>query len=103
MKKYTKKIRNFVRKKDEHAGEVLKSFSAIVEQDEMLREQTDTVNCRYKSFILKQVPGFRRSIKRELDNFLLHIQKGCQKDPFEMNHRINPDDPFSDLNCGRGS
>ena len=53
MKKYKRKIRNFVRKKDEHAEEVLKSFSAIVEQDKLTREQTDTFDCHCKSLILK--------------------------------------------------
>lgn len=93
-KRFKKKMYNFTPEIDVAALETETVWARLKREDEMLRQEAAASNVKYQSYILSAVPHVRRGGEWEMQNFLLHLRKGCYADPLppeEMSYVSKPD------------
>jgi hypothetical protein len=82
---YTEGVMNYVEDNREEAEKEAKAFyEMIAAQDEQLADAAKQGGKNYQRFLKKRVQGVQRGTKAHLENFLVHYQKGCFKDPLPI-------------------
>jgi hypothetical protein len=87
--RYTEGVMNYI-KSDRSLveKEALELFDNIRSKDLVLAKSAKGANWPYQRYIKKEVEGIQRGTEAHLNNFLVHLQKGCYEDPLpvtEMN------------------
>jgi hypothetical protein len=88
-RRYTEGIKNFVDDNREEAEKkALELYKTIAAQDTRMAEAAKREGKAYRRYLKQPIEGVQRGTEAHLENFLVHYQKGCFKDPLpidEMN------------------
>jgi hypothetical protein len=103
---YKKKIKNYAPSKEEVESALEEAYRRLEVADQEKREEAMLRGDGYLPCILSHKKGVRLGSRKELDNMLEHVRKGCCEDPLEideMNVALDPNEEFPDYIRLRGT
>ena len=92
-KKWKSKMYNYTLPIEHAEKECHRIYAKLEEDDEELAEVARSNNEGYARYIRKPVKGVQRGTKYEMENFLIHLRKGCYQDEFPPHQMSYPKKP----------
>ncbi len=105
-KEYVKKVKKLNPDKAVIKQRVEEAWTKISLEDQGLKARAELNGEGYLPFILSAKKGVRLGTRKEIDNLLVHIEKGCCDNPFDldgMNVALDPDDEYPDYQRKQGT
>jgi hypothetical protein len=103
---FRRKIKNYAPNRIDLEKSLEETYKQIERQDQQMKAEAELEGNGYLSFILKEKKGVRLGTRRELDNILTHVRKGCCEDPVsidKINVALDPEVEFPDYIRLRGT
>ena len=104
--KYRKKIKNYAPGKEVVEAALEEAYRRLEKADQNKKEEAMLRGDGYMPFLLSHKKNVRLGTRRELDNMLEHVRKGCCEDPVgvdEINVAMDPTQDYPDYIRLRGT